>query len=102
MASETTDNDRARWIALYVLCAGVLMIVLDVTIVNVGLLAGFVAGRARIANPLMPLRLFRSRNVSGANAVMALWAVGMFGMFFLGALYMQRVLGYDALQVGLA
>src|SRR5204862_2648301 len=51
---------------------------------------------------LMPLRLFRSRTVSGANAVQALLVVGMFGMFFLGALYMQRVLGYDALKVGLA
>ena len=50
----------------------------------------------------MPLRLFRSRNVSGANAVQALLVVGMFGMFFLGALYLQQVLGYDALEVGLA
>jgi MFS family permease len=51
---------------------------------------------------LMPLRLFRSPNVGGANLVQALLVVGMFGMFFLGALYMQRILGYDALQVGLA
>ncbi len=50
----------------------------------------------------MPLRLFRSRNVAGANVVQALLVVGMFGMFFLGALYLQRILGYDALQVGLA
>jgi predicted MFS family arabinose efflux permease len=50
----------------------------------------------------MPLRLFRSRNVAGANAVQALFVGGMFGMFFLGALYLQRVLGYDALEVGLA
>ena len=50
----------------------------------------------------MPLRLFRSRNVAGANLVQALLVVGMFGMFFLGALYMQRILGYGALQVGLA
>ena len=50
----------------------------------------------------MPLRLFRSRNVSGANAVQALLVVGMFGMFFLGALYLQQILGYDALEVGLA
>jgi MFS family permease len=50
----------------------------------------------------MPLRLFRSREVSGANLVQALMVVGMFGMFFLGALYMQRILGYDALEVGLA
>jgi EmrB/QacA subfamily drug resistance transporter len=70
--------------------------------VSVGLLAAFVVRQARIANPLMPLRLFRSRNVSGANAVQALMVVGMYGMFFLGALYMQRILGYDALEVGLA
>ena len=50
----------------------------------------------------MPLRLFRSRNVAGANVVQALLVAGMFGMFFLGALYLQRVLGYDALEVGLA
>src|SRR5215211_2247903 len=70
--------------------------------VAIALLAAFVARQARIANPLMPLRLFRSRNVSGANLVQALLVVGMFGMFFLGALYMQQILGYDALQVGLA
>jgi MFS family permease len=50
----------------------------------------------------MPLRLFHSRNVSGANVVMALLVVGMFGIFFLGALYMQLVLGYEPLEVGLA
>src|ERR687889_2375753 len=70
--------------------------------VSIGLLAAFVARQARVANPLMPLRLFRSRNVAGANLIQALLVVGMFGMFFLGALYMQRILGYDALQVGLA
>jgi EmrB/QacA subfamily drug resistance transporter len=70
--------------------------------VSIGLLAAFVARQARVANPLMPLRLFRSPNVAGANVVQALLVVGMFGMFFLGALYMQRILGYDALQVGLA
>ena len=50
----------------------------------------------------MPLRLFRSRNVTGANLVMALLVVGFFGMFFLGALYMQDILGYSPLEVGLA
>ena len=70
--------------------------------VSLALLGAFVARQSRVANPLMPLRLFRSRNVSGANAVQALLVVGMFGMFFLGALYMQQILGYDALQVGLA
>jgi EmrB/QacA subfamily drug resistance transporter len=70
--------------------------------ISLGLLAAFLARQARIPNPLMPLRLFRSRNVSGANLVQALVVVGMFGMFFLGALYMQQVLGYSALEVGLA
>jgi MFS family permease len=70
--------------------------------VSTALVAAFVARQARIANPLMPLRLFRSRNVSGANVVQSLLVAGMFGMFFLGALYLQRILGYDPLQVGLA
>ncbi len=70
--------------------------------VSIALLAAFVVRQARVANPLVPLRLFRSREVAGANLVQALLVVGMFGMFFLGALYMQRILGYDALQVGLA
>jgi EmrB/QacA subfamily drug resistance transporter len=70
--------------------------------VSIALLAAFIARQARVANPLMPLRLFRSRNVAGANLVQALLVVGMFGMFFLGALYMQRILGYGALEVGLA
>ncbi len=66
------------------------------------LLAAFVRRQGRIATPLMPLRLFRSRNVVGANTVQALLVAGMFGMFFLGALYLQKVLGYSALEVGLA
>jgi EmrB/QacA subfamily drug resistance transporter len=66
------------------------------------LLAVFVFRQARIANPLMPLRLFRSRNVAGSNVLQALLVAGMFGMFFLGALYLQRVLGYTPLQVGFA
>ncbi|MEA2410735.1 MAG: hypothetical protein QOC77_1296 [Thermoleophilaceae bacterium] len=70
--------------------------------VSLALLAGFVVRQARIETPLMPLRLFRSRSVSGANLVQALLVAGMFGMFFLGALYLQQVLGYDALHVGLA
>jgi EmrB/QacA subfamily drug resistance transporter len=70
--------------------------------VALALLAAFVVRQARIANPLMPLRLFRSRNVTGANLVMALLVVGFFGMFFLGALYLQGILGYNPLEVGLA
>ncbi|MGH2716735.1 MAG: DHA2 family efflux MFS transporter permease subunit [Thermoleophilaceae bacterium] len=70
--------------------------------VSIALLTAFVARQARIENPLMPLRLFRSRNVSAANVVMGLLVVGFFGMFFLGALYMQGILGYTPLGVGLA
>ena len=66
------------------------------------LLAAFLVRQARIENPLMPLRLFRSRKVTGSNLVMAMLVVGMFGLFFLGALYLQRILGYSPLQVGLA
>ncbi|HEX3040899.1 MAG TPA: DHA2 family efflux MFS transporter permease subunit [Solirubrobacterales bacterium] len=66
------------------------------------LLALFIFRQARIDNPLMPLRLFRSRNVAGANVLQALLVAGMFGMFFLGALYLGKVLKYTPLQVGLA
>jgi len=66
------------------------------------LLVAFIVREARASEPLMPLRIFRSRNVSGANVVQALMVAGMFGTFFLGSLYLQRVLGYDALQIGLA
>src|SRR5436305_148186 len=140
----TTDPDRSRWAALVVLCTGMLMIVLDVTVVNVALpsiqddlgfsqsslawvvnaylitfggllvagslmllvytivkravdygwgsprtlglgagalalLVAFVVREATAANPLMPLGVFRSRNVAGANAVQALLVPGMFG-----------------------
>jgi EmrB/QacA subfamily drug resistance transporter len=66
------------------------------------LLGMFVAREATAASPLMPLRIFRSRNVVGANLIQIVGAAGMFGMFFLGALYLQRVLGYDAIRIGLA
>jgi EmrB/QacA subfamily drug resistance transporter len=70
--------------------------------VAIGLTAAFVVREARAVDPLLPLRMFRSRNVTGANAIATLMVAGMFGMFFLGALYLQRVLGYGALGVGLA
>jgi EmrB/QacA subfamily drug resistance transporter len=69
---------------------------------SIALLAGFVLRQARARTPLMPLRILRSRNVSGANVVQMLMVAGLFGMFFLGVLYMQRVLGYDAIETGLA
>jgi EmrB/QacA subfamily drug resistance transporter len=68
----------------------------------IALLVAFVVREATAADPLIPLRIFRSRNVSGANAIQALVVAGMFGMFFLGALYLQQILGYDALEIGLA
>jgi MFS family permease len=58
--------------------------------------------RSRSRTPLIPLSIFRSRTVSGANAIQALSAAGMFGTFFLGSLYLERVLGYTPLQIGLA
>jgi EmrB/QacA subfamily drug resistance transporter len=66
------------------------------------LLAVFITVEARVGSPLMPLGLFRHRNISVANVVGALMAASMFGWFFLIALYLQRVLGYSPLEVGLA
>ncbi len=66
------------------------------------LLAAFVARQATARNPLIPLVTFRSRNLAGTNAIQMLTVPAMFGMFFLGSLYLQRVLGYDALHIGLA
>jgi EmrB/QacA subfamily drug resistance transporter len=66
------------------------------------LMAAFLAIESRIAVPLMPLGLFRHRNLSTANVIGVLWAAAMFAWFFLSALYMQLVLGYSPLQVGLA
>jgi EmrB/QacA subfamily drug resistance transporter len=63
---------------------------------------GFVIWEARVPAPLMPLRIFRHRNLSVANVVGVLWAAAMFAMFFLSALYLQLVLGYSPLKVGLA
>jgi EmrB/QacA subfamily drug resistance transporter len=70
--------------------------------VSLALLVGFVAREATAGTPLMPLRIFRFRNVTGANLVEILMVAGMFGMFFLGVLYLQRVLGYDAIETGVA
>jgi EmrB/QacA subfamily drug resistance transporter len=66
------------------------------------LLALFLAIEARVRDPLMPLRLFRLRNVATVNVVGILWSAAMFAWFFVSALYLQLVLGYSAMQVGLA
>ena len=70
--------------------------------ISLVLLAAFVVREATARRPLIPLRIFRSRNVSGANLIQVVSVAGMFGMFFMGSLYLQTVLGYDALQIGLA
>ncbi len=66
------------------------------------LLVAFVVRQATAARPLLPLRILRSRNVAGANAVQLLMVAGLLGMFFLAVLYLQRVLGYDAVETGAA
>lgn len=75
---------------------------LGLAALSVLLLVAFVVRESLARTPLVPLRIFRSRDVSGANLVQGLTVAGMFGMFFLGVLYLQRVLGYDALRTGLA
>src|SRR3954453_5884468 len=89
----------ALMLAVYTIVAQRTVVFAGLTL---ALFAAFVAREATAAQPLMPLRILRSRTVAGANAVQALSVAGMFGTFFLGALYLQRVLGYDALQTGLA
>jgi EmrB/QacA subfamily drug resistance transporter len=66
------------------------------------LLAAFLVIESRVAAPLMPLALFRLRNIATANIVGVLWSAAMFAWFFLAALYLQLVLGYSPLEVGLA
>jgi EmrB/QacA subfamily drug resistance transporter len=68
----------------------------------VALLGAFLWLESHVRTPLVPLRLFRLRNFSTANVVGVLWAAAMFAWFFLAALYLQFVLGYSPLQIGLA
>src|SRR5438132_9349813 len=66
------------------------------------LLVAFIARQAAIRNPILPLRLFRSRTLSISNLVQGLMVVGMFGVFFMGSLYLQRVLHFGPMAIGLA
>jgi MFS family permease len=66
------------------------------------LLGAFLLIESRVREPLMPLSMFKLRNVATANVVGVLWAAAMFAWFFLSALYLQLVLGYGPMQVGLA
>ena len=70
--------------------------------VATALLAVFFAIEARTQAPMMPLSLFRRRSLMSSNLIAVLWAAGMFAWFFLSALYLQLVLGYGPMQVGLA
>jgi EmrB/QacA subfamily drug resistance transporter len=75
---------------------------LGVGAVSLALLGAFLAWEARIENPIMPLRILRLRMLMGSSLVRGLLVTGMFSAFFLGALYLERVLGYDAIDTGLA
>jgi len=70
--------------------------------VALALLAAFVVRQARGRNPILPLRVFASRNLSTANVVQALMSCAFLGFFFLGSLDLERVLGYGPLAIGLA
>jgi EmrB/QacA subfamily drug resistance transporter len=87
------EASRYSWGSLHTLGLGA---------VALALLGGFVWRQTSAKNPLISLGVFRSRTVTGANLIQILMVAGIFGMFFLGALYMQRVLHYDAIEVGLA
>jgi EmrB/QacA subfamily drug resistance transporter len=69
---------------------------------SLALLAGFLVLESRISNPIMPLRILRLRMLMGSSLVRGLLVTGMFSAFFLGSLYLERVLGYDAIDTGLA
>jgi EmrB/QacA subfamily drug resistance transporter len=87
------DGNSAGWTSLHTL--GLLGAAVAIGI-------AFVAWESRVPAPLMPLGIFRHRNLSVANVVGILWAASMFALFFLSALYLQLVLHYSPLQVGLA
>jgi EmrB/QacA subfamily drug resistance transporter len=87
------DGNRAGWASVQTLgLLGVAAL----------LLGAFLAIEARVRDPLMPLRLFRLRSVAAANGIGVAWAAGMFAWFVISALYLQKVLGYEPLRVGLA
>ena len=71
-------------------------------IIAIALLAAFVVRQARGRNPILPLRLFRSRQVSGSNLVQALMSTSFLGFFFVCSLDFQRVQGYGPMEIGLA
>jgi EmrB/QacA subfamily drug resistance transporter len=87
------NGNEAGWVATSTL------VLLAAAVV---LLLAFLLIESRVTNPLMPLALFRLRNVAVSNVAAVLWAAAMFAWFFISALYLQLVLGYSPMQVGLA
>jgi hypothetical protein len=70
--------------------------------ISIALIVTLLMIEPRVSHPLVPLRMFALRNVATANVVGVLWAAALFAWFFISALYMQRLLNYSAMQVGLA
>jgi EmrB/QacA subfamily drug resistance transporter len=66
------------------------------------LFVSFVVLESRLANPIMPLRILKLRTLTGSSAIRGLLATGMFSTFFIGALYLEHVLGYSPIKTGLA
>jgi hypothetical protein len=66
------------------------------------LFVGFVVLESRLSNPIMPLRILKLRTLTGSSAIRGLLATGMFSTFFIGALYLEHVLGYSPIETGLA
>ncbi|PKV80612.1 DHA2 family efflux MFS transporter permease subunit [Nocardia fluminea] len=87
------EVERYGWVSAHTLGLGALA---------AALLAAFVLRQATTTNPLLPLRILRSRKVSGANVIQMLTLAAMFAFQIIVALYLQKVLGYNALQTGLA
>jgi EmrB/QacA subfamily drug resistance transporter len=87
------DANNAGWLSGQTLGLGAAALVL---------LGSFVLIETRSAAPLVPFRIFRKRTITGTNVVALLVAMALFSMFFFVSLYMQMVLGYDALEAGLA
>jgi EmrB/QacA subfamily drug resistance transporter len=69
---------------------------------SLGLLAAFVAFESRVSNPIMPLRILADRSLVASNLVRGFLVTGAFSTFFLGALYLEHVRGFDPIQIGLA
>ncbi|EST36760.1 MFS transporter [Streptomyces roseochromogenus] len=86
---ETTDH---RWASAHTRSFGAVALVL---------ILAFVARQTKATHPLLPLRVFRSRNVSGAMGIQALIVTGIFGFQFLCVVYLQKALGLDEIHTGL-